>query len=101
MKIRILAIEYPDEAEKHVSEILDSVFFSNMLKRIAQIKFSEVTAPYNGEFDAFVNDVLCLLISHDKGTEELIKAISDAMPHLPELIKEFERIREKLEEEKK
>lgn len=101
MKIKILAIEYPDEAEKHVSEILDSVFFSNMLKRIAQIKFTEVTTPYNGEFDAFVNDVICLLISHDQGTEELIKVITDAMPHLPELIKQFDAVREKLEGEEK
>ncbi len=100
MKMRILAVEYPEENEQKVHEILDSIFFTNMLKRVAKMK-SEVTTPYDGEFDAFVNDIICLLISHSEGTESLIKVIAERMPHLPELIKEFDSIRQKLEGEVK
>jgi hypothetical protein len=100
MKIRILAVEYPEENEQKVNEILDSVFFTNMLKRISEMK-SEVTTPYSGDFDAFVNDVICLLISHTEGTEELVKVIAERMPHLPELILKFNSIRETLENDKK
>ena len=96
MKMRILAVEYPEESEEKVHEILDSVFFTNTLKRVSNLK-SEVTTPYNGEFDAFVNDVICLLISHDEAAKELVDVITERMPHLPELIKEFDSIRQKLE----
>ena len=96
MKMRILAVEYPEESEQQVSQILDSIFFTNMLKRVAEMK-SEVTTPYNGEFDAYINDVICLLISHDEGAKELVDVIAERMPHLPELIKEFDSIRLKLE----
>jgi hypothetical protein len=41
MKVRILAVEYPEENEQKVNEILDSVFFTNMLIRISYLK-SEV-----------------------------------------------------------
>ncbi len=95
--MRILAIEYPEESEQKVCEILDSVFFTNMMKRIAEFKTAEVTTPYDGEFDAFVNDIICLLVSHSDGTEELINIITERMPHLPELIKQFDLIRNKLE----
>ena len=100
MKMRILAVEYPEENEQQIHEILDSVFFTNMLKRVANLK-SEVTTPYNGEFDAFVNDVICLLISHDEGAKELVDVITERMPHLPELIKEFDSVRHRLEGEEK
>jgi hypothetical protein len=70
-----------------------------MIKRIAEFKYTEVTTPYDGEFDAFVNDIICLLVSHSEGTEELINDITERMPHLPELIKQFDSIREKLETE--
>jgi hypothetical protein len=96
MKMRILAVEYPEESEQEVHKILDSVFFTNMLKRVSNLK-SEVTTPYNGEFDAFVNDVICLLISHDEASKELVEVIKQRMPHLPELIKEFDSVRQKLE----
>jgi hypothetical protein len=99
MKIRILAIEYPEENEQKVHEILDSVFFTNMLKRIAEMKYSEVTAPYDGDFDAFVNDIICLLLSHCEGTEELMNAVGEQMPHVPELVKQFGLVRERLEGE--
>lgn len=99
--MKILAIEYPEESEQKVHEILNSVFFTNMIKRIAEFKYTEVTTPYDGEFDAFVNDIVCLLISHSKGTEELIEVIAEKMPHLPELIKQFDLIRNKLEAEVK
>jgi len=101
MKMRLLAIEYPEDSEQKVREILDSVFFTNMIKRIAEFKYTEVTTPYDGEFDAFVNDIICLLVSHSEGTEELINVITERMPHLPELIKQFDSIREKLETETK
>lgn len=101
MKIKILAIEYPEENEQKVKDIVESVFFTNMLKRIAEIKYAEVTTPYCGEFDAFVNDIICLLISHCQGTEELVNVITEKMPHLPELIKQFSLTREKLENENK
>ncbi len=94
--MRILAVEYPEESEEKVHEILDSVFFTNMLKRVSNLK-SEVTTPYNGEFDAFVNDVTCLLISHDEAAKELVDVITERMPHLPQLIKDFDSIRQKLE----
>lgn len=100
MKMRILAVEYPDENEQQVSGILDSLFFTNMLKRVAQMN-SEVTTPYKGEFDAYVNDVICLLISHCEGTEELIDMITERMPHLPELITRFNSMRRSLEGEEK
>ena len=100
MKMRILAVEYPEENEQKVHEILDSIFFTNMLKRVAEMK-SEVTTPYDGEFDAFVNDIVCLLISHSEGTDELVNVIAERMPHLPELIKQFDSIRQKLESEVK
>jgi hypothetical protein len=100
MKMRILAVEYPEENEQQVHEILDSVFFTNMLKRVSNLK-SEVTTPYNGEFDAFVNDVICLLISHDEAAKELVEVITERMPHLPGLIKEFDSVRQKLEGEEK
>ena len=99
MKMKILAIEYPEENEQKVNEILNSVFFTNMLKRISEMKYTEVTSPYTGDFDAFVNDIICLLISHAEGTEELVEAITDRMPHLPELIKQFSIIRAVLESE--
>lgn len=100
MKMRILAVEYPEENEQQVHEILDSLYFTNMLKRVAKMK-SEVTTPYNGAFDAYVNDIICLLISHNEGTKELIDAITERMPHLPELITQFASIRKKLEGEEK
>jgi hypothetical protein len=98
--MRILAVEYPEESEQEVHKILDSVFFTNMLKRVSNLK-SEVTTPYNGEFDAFVNDVICLLISHDEAAKELVEVITERMPHLPGLIKEFDSMRQKLEGEEK
>ncbi len=101
MKMRILAIEYPEENEQKVETIVGSVFFTNMLKRIAQMNLTVVTMPYEGEFDAFLNDIICLLISHSEGSEELVDAISERMPHLPELIKQFDLIRERLEGEVK
>lgn len=101
MKMRILAIEYPEECEKKICEILDSVFFTNMIKRIAELKYTEVTTPYDGEFDAFVNDIICLLVSHSEGTEELMTAITERMPHLPELVKQFKSVREKIGAESK
>jgi hypothetical protein len=100
MKMRILAVEYPEENEQKINEILDSVFFTNMLKRVAEMK-SEVTIPYTGDYDAFVNDVICLLISHTEGTEALVEAITEKMPHLPQLIIKFNEIRETLENDKK
>lgn len=99
--MRILAIEYPDENEQKVHEILDSVFFTNMLKRIAEMKYTEVTIPYDGEFDAFINDIICLLVSHSEEAKVLINSITERMPHLPKLIEQFDAIREKLEGEAK
>ena len=100
MKMRIFAIEYPEENEQKVNEILDSVFFTNMLKRISEMK-SEVTIPYTGDYDAFINDVICLLISHTEGSEALVDIIAERMPHLPQLILKFNSIRQELENEKK
>jgi hypothetical protein len=99
MKVRILAVEYPEENEQEVNEILNSVFFTNMLKRIAGMKNTEVTTPYDGEFDEFVNDIVFLLVSHDDAAKELVNAMSERIPHLPGLIKQFGLIRKKLENE--
>lgn len=91
---KIFVIEYREEDKTLVEKLLNS----NEIKDIAlqiNTEIGEITLPYDGPDDDYIEDIIDFLIEHS-GNTELIKILSKNKTYLPILISEFKNTRDVL-----
>jgi hypothetical protein len=94
MKCRILVIEYPEEKERELDEVLSSVSMKTINTAI-NTGIGEITSPYHNADDDFIDDIIDLLLFHN-GNTNLISDYTKIKPYLPRLIQGFSKLRAEL-----